>query len=91
MQIVIAWYVTEQEHDGRPFAADLGAQPRMRTVRRPKAAMWLRRGTDADLARARAYCAAENARRGEGEGPLRAVVLPDDEPEPLAVARKKVA
>lgn len=62
--IVVAWLDEGMVHDGRPFAADLGARPNMRVQVQAKAAMWLNKGTEADIEKARAHVAKEHPDNG---------------------------
>lgn len=80
-QIVIAWTEDSAEWDGEPFAADLGERPTMRPVRNAKACMWLNRGTDADVEKARAYAAKDGHH---------VLTFPPSEHDPLGVAKASV-
>lgn len=57
-QIVLAW-VSPDFEVVRPGRTDLGEQPVLKQVLVPRAAMWLRRGTDEDLEKAKAYAKAQ--------------------------------
>lgn len=80
-QIVIAWTEDGTEWNGEPFAVDLGERPTMRTVRRAKAAMWLNRGTAADVDAAKRYAA------GQGH---HVFTFPISVRDPLAAAKDAV-
>jgi hypothetical protein len=81
MQIVIAWTEDSAEWDGEPFAADLGERPTMRPTRLAKAAMWLRQGTDADVAAAKRYAAPQG---------YIVLTFPASERDPLGAAKAAV-
>lgn len=69
---------------------DLGRTPKTRTMRRAEAAMWINRGTSADLAKAEAYVAKENATRSpdDSAGPWKVFTFPVSEKDPLTAAKK---
>lgn len=79
MQIVLAWldeeFVLIQE--GQP---DIGRPHKFKSVPRPLAAMWLNKGTEADVVKARKYA--------ETDG--RAVFCYEGEKDPLGRARKDI-
>jgi hypothetical protein len=81
MQIVLAWTEDSAEWDGEPYAADLGERPSMRPTRLAKAAMWLRKGTEADVEKARAYAAREGHR---------VLTFPASERDPIGAAKAAV-
>lgn len=89
--IVVAWTVESRVFDGRPFAADLGARPGLKTIREGRACIWRNRGSEADVVKARAYAETENTKRGEGEGPILVFIYPTSEKEPLDRARREVS
>lgn len=90
-QIVIAWTVTESVYDGKPYARDLGARPGFRLEVQGRAAMWLRRGTAADVAKAKAYAETETAKNTDtARGPVQVFTFPTSEAEPLEAARRAV-
>lgn len=80
-QIVIAWPDETMELVD-PGAPDIGRSAKFTARPIGKAAMWLRRGTPADLEKARAYCATEPGRR--------AYSYPISERDPLGRARREV-
>lgn len=82
--IVVAWTTKEMEHDGRPFAMDLGARPRMVEVTKAHACVWLNRGRERDIETARAYIASHEAETG------RVFVYPTSEKDPLGRARREI-
>ena len=62
LQIVIAWTEDVQELDearSRNVRRDLGEANKFKDVKKPFAAMWLNKGTEADVAKARAYAGGE--------------------------------
>jgi hypothetical protein len=62
LQIVIAWTEEVQELDetnARSVRRDLGESHKFKYVKKPFAAMWLNKGTEADVAKAQAYARAE--------------------------------
>lgn len=71
------------EWDGRPYARDLGHRAGMVPTREARALVWLLRGTDADVEKARAYCAEPGC---EWE----VYVLPVEEPDPIAATKRAV-
>lgn len=79
--IVIAWITTETEWDGKPYARDLGARPGMVEIRAPHAAMWLGRGFEADVEKARAHVEREYGAAGM------VLTYPTSEHDPLGRAR----
>ena len=90
MQIVIVWATRTRVWDGKPFRADLGQMASMKDVLAPHACMWVNAGTPADMLRARAYCAAENAKNDATTLERRAVTY-FDEAHPLERARREYA
>ena len=71
------------EWDGRPYARDLGHRAGMVPTREARALVWLLRGTDADVEKARAYCAEPGC---EWE----VYVLPVEESDPIAATKRAV-
>ena len=84
--IVVAWAVEEHIYDGRPYAADLGQRPGMRVERRGHAVVWLRKGTKADVQKAKEYAAKES----DAEQTMHVFVYPAHERFPLERARRDV-
>lgn len=82
VQIVVAWADVAMEWDGRPYARDMGARPGMRAVTIGKACMWLNRGTDGDVEKAKAYAATKPG--------YRVFVYPTSERDPLGRAKAAV-
>lgn len=79
-QIVIAWAEkTKLVPTGRQIMRDLNWFPEFRVEWEGRAAMWLRLGTDADIAKARQYAVTDNRL---------VFVFPATEPEPLQKARE---
>jgi len=79
MQIVIAWTEEDQQlvKIGR---VDLGESHTFKTVRIPKACMWLNKGNESDLAKARAYALTEG----------RIVLCYQHERDPLSTAKRQI-
>ena len=79
MQIVLAWLDEDcvMVQAGQP---DIGRPHKFKVVPKPMACMWLNKGTEADLAKAKAYA--------ERDG--RTVLCYENEKEPLQRARKDV-
>ncbi len=79
MQIVLAWldedFALVQE--GQP---DIGRPHKFKAVPKPRACMWLNKGTDADLAKAKTYAARDG----------RTVFCYKNEKEPLQRARTEI-
>lgn len=89
--IVIAWVVEETVHDGRPYAHDLGQRPGTRVERVARAAIWLNKGTEADVVKARAYCENPTSRSStDPESARYAFIYPPTEKDPLGRARRDV-
>jgi hypothetical protein len=80
----VAWTTVEAVPDGRPVAIDLGQRPRFVDTTTPHAAVWVLRGEQADIAKARRFIEAEHPDTG------RVLVYPDGEPNPLGRARTDV-
>ncbi len=76
--IVLAWTVEEYIYDGRPYAADLGQRPGMRVEKRGCAVVWLRKGTKADVQKAKEYAAKES----DAEQTMHVFVYPHDREKP---------
>lgn len=81
MCIVVAWTEDEWVHGGEPHRADLGERPGMIAVRRPRAAVWVPDGDDADLRRAEVYAELRSAR---------VYTYPVGEPDPIGRAKADV-
>lgn len=79
MQIVIAW-VEESQEIVKVGRVDLGESHKFKSVRLPKSCMWLNRGTESDVMKAKAYAAKEN----------RTVFCYDGANDPLECARRDV-
>ena len=80
VQIVLAR--TEEDYEVvRPGQSDIGIPAKTRVVLVPKALMWLRKGTSADVAKAEAHA------RSEG---WKVFVYPTSERDPLGRAKKDV-
>lgn len=79
MQIVLAWldedFIIVKE--GQP---DIGRPHTFKAIPKPLAAMWLNKGTDADLAKAKKYA----------ETDARTVFCYDGERDPLGRARRDI-
>lgn len=86
--IVIAWTITTQVYDGKPYAADLGARPGMKTVVEPKAVVWCLDGGDDDVRKANDFAQRENRSLDDGEGERKVYALIDDE-DALKTAKRK--
>jgi hypothetical protein len=85
VQIVLAW-VTEDFRVVRERRRDLGERPELEKFNVGKAAMWLNRGTDADVAKARAYARAES----DSDKTIHVFVYPSSVKDPLGAAKKDV-
>jgi hypothetical protein len=79
--IVLAWTVEDRVWDGEPYARDLGAAPGWKTVQRPLACVWLNKGTEADMAKAKAHAAQEGAQ---------VLTFPEGTEDPLGLAREVI-
>lgn len=86
--IVIAWRTIERVFDGKPFAQDLGGFPGMKEVAVGHAAVWVSKGTESDIAKAQAYCDAENAK--PDTAPRKVLVYPASEKDPLGRAKRDI-
>lgn len=82
--IVVAWTSQEQEFDGRPFARDLGARPGLREVTKAHSCVWLNKGTDADIEKARLHIESAHPETG------RVFVYPVGEPDPIHRSRREI-
>lgn len=58
MTIVIAW-LDEEQVLVKAGRTDLGEMHKFKTVAKPMACIWMNKGKDSDLAKARAYAQAE--------------------------------
>lgn len=89
--IVIAWTVRTSVHDGRPYAADLGQRPGMRTVWEPRACTWTLSGGTGELLKAGTFCARENrSMDSASETPRTVFSYPTSTRDPLGAARRDV-
>ena len=80
VQIVLAR--TEEDYEVvRPGQSDIGIPAKTRVVLVPKALMWLRKGTSADVAKAEAHAKSEG---------WRVFTYPTSEKDPLGRAKKDV-
>jgi len=85
-QIVIAWTVPERVKvdDWADVRVDLGERGEFETIDRPRAAMWLIEGTDADVEKAQAHA------RTISES-ARVFTYASDERDPLGAAKRAIA
>lgn len=81
--IVLAW-VLEDFEVVRERRADLGERPITRRVLVPKAAVWLKRGSAADVLRAQTYADKETGYK------IRVFTYPTNERDPLGRAKREV-
>ncbi len=86
MTIVVAWTTDAVEIDPKQKAwrHDLGARPKMSDVKEARAAIWLNKGTQADLVKATTWV----TKGYPGSG--RVFVYPTTEKDPLGRARKEI-
>jgi hypothetical protein len=82
--VVVVWIKDTQEiaPGQRPWRHDLGERPKFVDAKRAHAAMWVNRGTRADLDKARAWATREHPGSG------RAYAYPVAERDPLGRARR---
>lgn len=89
MSIVLAWATqTALVPTGRQVERDRNYFPEFRAEWEGKAAMWKRRGTFADLAKAWDHCHKENATNSDYQ--MTVYVYPTVERDPLGKARAAV-
>ena len=87
MMVVLAYTdMTGLRQTGRMVQRDLNWFPEMETVEEPKACVWLRRGTQADLAKASAHMDRDHADK------IRRAVyaLPVNHRDPLGEAKRRI-
>lgn len=84
--IVVAWTVEDVVSIGPDRGADLGRRREVKTGPVARAAMWLNRGTQGDVAAAEAYARTVDSH----DRPAQVYVYPTSERDPLGMARKAI-
>src|SRR5271154_3617394 len=81
--IVLAW-ADEDFRVVRERRTDMGERPELETFRVGKSVMWLNRGTEADVEKAKVYA------RSEKDKEIRVFAYPTSNKDPLGTARRDV-
>lgn len=80
---MLAWVVPDFEVV-KQRRSDLGERPEMKEVKIPKAAVWLKRGTKADIEKAKAYAEKETDYK------IAVLMYPTSERDPIGKAKRDV-